>query len=577
MLYCVFPLTVNVQYTISIRQGDDKMTDVLFIVPPTISYKDFINPAENVKTTLKNNRVFGVVITDIPLGVISLSAYIKRHPGVSSSVIDFNVLLNKIDKFDHASFADFFRNVLSNRAAPPPDIIGISSLFSPSYRSMLDLGRICKELFPEAVLVAGGGIPTNMFKEIFSESDCFHGLCYGEGEKPISGLVEASNNMAFLEEDPAWITVKKVESKASFKYDFIENLDEIPFYDYQMLDREGYGLSPTIAAYTSIDEKRKSIPVMTSRGCVYHCSFCAAHTVHGRRMRYHSLKRVKEDLVRLKEEFGAGQIIFQDDHFLSNRERAFNIICIMQELGLTAFFPNSLALYALDRKMLEALKSIGVNQLVLSIESGSERVLKEIMHKPLKLKESARVAADCRSLGIYTDVNILIGLPGETKQDIEDARAFLKSIDANWFRINSATPLPGSEIFEICAKNNWLSGNILDGNYKRAVINTPFMSVEYIQEISYLINLELNFVLNSDMRMGDYVSALKGFENAINAKKDHTIAYYYASLCYEKLGNITMSHEYLDRAKQLALEKPFWGKYIKMFNLPLHTGKFEQE
>jgi len=372
-----------------------------------------------------------------------------------------------------------------------------------------------------------------------------------------------------LEKTPSWITPKKAEAKTLFHYDFIENLDEIPFYDYQMLDIRGYGLSPTIAAYTSIDSELKSIPVMTSRGCVFHCSFCAAHTVHGRSMRYHSLKRVKEDLLRLKKDFKAGMIIFQDDHFLADRKRAFSIIGLMRELNLKAFFPNSLALYALDRSMLEALKSIGVNQLILSIESGSERVLKEIMHKPLKLSDSARVVADCRELGIYTDVNILIGLPGETKRDIEDARAFLKSINANWFRINSATPLPGSEMLEICTANNWLSGNIIDGNYKRAVIDTPFMSAEYVQETSYQMNLELNFVCNSDIKLGEYAAALKGMENAISARKNHAIAYYYAAICYEKLGDASKSAEYRKRAKETALENPFWGKYMKLFGIPL--------
>ena len=94
----------------------------------------------------------------------------------------------------------------------------------------------------------------------------------------------------------------------------------------------------------------------------------------------------------------------------------------MKNLQLTAFFPASLTLYALDRKMLEALKSIGLNELVLSVESGSDKVLREVMHKPLNLSIVKRVIKDCQELGIDTDVAILIGLPGETKKDIEDTR-----------------------------------------------------------------------------------------------------------------------------------------------------------
>jgi len=86
---------------------------------------------------------------------------------------------------------------------------------------------------------------------------------------------------------------------------------------------------------------------------------------------------------------------------------------------LKAVFQNGLALYALKREFLEALKKAGVENLLLSIESGNENVLKKIMKKPLKLPIVQRVVDDCRELGIYTNANIIVGMPGETPEDIE--------------------------------------------------------------------------------------------------------------------------------------------------------------
>lgn len=106
----------------------------------------------------------------------------------------------------------------------------------------------------------------------------------------------------------------------------------------------------------------------------------------------------------------------------------------------------------------------------MSVESGSNRVLKEIMHKPLNLSIVKRVVDDCRELGIYTNANILIGLPGETKQDIEDTRSFLKTINANWFLIFCANPLVGSEMFNICLKKNYLKGNYIGSDYKKRLL-----------------------------------------------------------------------------------------------------------
>ncbi|MDP2927679.1 MAG: radical SAM protein [Candidatus Omnitrophota bacterium] len=550
------------------------MDRILFIVPPNINYDDFVNPPYNVKAVSKKSGTFGAVITDMPLGIISLSAYLKKYTETQAKLIDFNCVLNKIKSFEFSSFAGFFQGFLSSPTWVDyaPSIVGISALFTPLYQSMLDIAQCCRGIFPNAMIVAGGGVPTNMYNEIFRDSICFDTLCYGEGEKPLLGLVKADDKLQYLEENPSWITRRKTENKESFRHDYIEDLDEIPFYDFDILEIDDYRTNPTIAAYLSVTGKKQNLVAMTSRGCVFNCCFCSSHTVHGKKMRYYSLPRIKEDFKRLRDQYSTKTIIFQDDHLMADKQRVYEIIDILKELQLTAFFPNSLALYVLDRGMLEAFKRVGVNQLVLSVESGSKRVLKEIMHKPLNLSIIKGVINDCREVGIYSDVNILIGLPGETKQDIEDSRIFLKTIYANWFRINVATPLVGSEMYDICLKKNYFKGRITDTNYKKAVVETEDFTAEYIQEMAYILNLELNFVYNSDFRLGNYEMALKGFENAIRAKSDHAIAYYYAAECYEKLGNLEKARQYMDTAKAIITEKPFWRKYAEMFSLSFSLG-----
>ena len=545
------------------------MDKILFINPPNITFDDFINPTYNI--VQKKYRNYGNVLTDMPLGVLSMSAYVKKHTAAETKLLDFNIVLNKLEEFEYPSFAEFFRDYLSTPMWVDyvPSIIGISTLFTPAYQNMLDIAQCCRDIFPGAVIVAGGGVPTNVYNEIFRDSACFDALCYGEGEKPLLGLVESNDKMRYFEENPSWITSKKVESKQQFRHDFIENLDEIPFYDYDICNTDEYELNPVITTFASLEEKKKNFHVMTSRGCTFRCCFCSSHTVHGRKMRYYSVNRVREDFKRLRDRYGAKTIVFQDDHFMANRQRAFEIINTVKKLQMTPVFQSGLALYALDRKMLETLKSAGANPLVLSVESGSNRVLKEIMHKPLNLSIVERVVNDCRELGIYTDVNILIGLPGETKQDIEDTRTFLKTINVTWFRINRAVPLVGSEMLGICLKKKYLKDNYLDCSFKKAIVETEDFTAGYIEEMAYFLNLEINFVENSDFRLGNYKMALKGFENAIKAKNDHAIAYYYAAKCCEKLGNYKKAQQYMKLAKKIAAEKPFWRKYVEMFNIPI--------
>jgi len=503
--------------------------------------------------------------------VLALSAYVKKDGLAETKLIDFNIVLNQLEGFEYGTFQEFFHSHLSlpKWRAYEPNIVGISALFTPSYQNVLDIAQCCRQIFPKAVIVAGGAVPTNMYKQIFEESSSFDALCFGEGEIPLTALIQAPEKTKYLETASSWITPSKAVRGETFQLSFIQDLDEIPFYDYSVCNLEDYRLNPTISAYPCVDDKKKYITIMVSRGCPHRCCYCSAHTVHGRTMRYYSLERVRQDLTYVKEKFGVETIIFQDDHFLAKRQRAFDILALLKELELTPFFPNSLALYALDREMLEAFKSAGLKQLVMAIESGSEKVLRKIMHKPLNLDIVRRVAADCRDLGIFTDASIIIGFPGETKKDIDDARAFLKTIDVNWFRIYAASPLVGSELFEICRKGNYIKGDYTKCNFKKSVIETEDFTVEYIQETAYEMNLELNFVGNSDFRLGEYRTALQGFENAIKAKSDHALAYYYGGLCYEKLGEREKAQRYLSAAKTIVREKPFWRKYAEKFNVPI--------
>jgi len=505
----------------------------------------------------------------MPIGILSLSSYIKKNHHTETRVIDFNIILNKIDGVEFGSFGELYQQVFSDSewADFAPGIIGISTLFTPSYINMLEVADAARANFPNSLIIAGGGVPTNMFAEIFRDSDAFDALCYGEGELPLLKLLKATDKKTFLESHPSWITKTKVQRNDSFSYEFITDLDEIPFYDYAILETKDYSLSPTISTIVAFENKTSLFHIATSRGCTHHCCYCASHTVHGRTMRYHSVQRIREDLIRFKDQYGADLIGIQDDNFMADKQRALRIIEIANELKLEIFFKSGLPLYALDRKMLEAIKDAGLNELVLAIESGSNRVLREIMHKPLDLSIVKRVIDDCRDLGIDTDANILIGLPGETKQDIEDTCTFLKTLDATWFRIYVATPLVGSEMLEICKKNNYLKGDYIGCDFKRAVVETADFTAEFIQEKAYALNLELNFVENSDVRLGNYEAALKGFENTIRVTTDHALAYYFAAKCYKLLNNSEKYREYAIKYHEIIKHSVFWQKYAHQFKL----------
>jgi len=533
---------------------------------------------------------FGSVITDMPLGPISLSAYLKKFIKINVTCIDFNVELNKVSHFNHDSFVDFFSEImLSKCKGKTYDYVGISALFTPAYFSILDLAKLSKDIFSSSFLIVGGNFPTAMYKEILRDSEFVDAVCYGEGEKALLSLITANDRGAYIASSPSWVNREKLKlGNVDLAHDFIWDLDEIPPLDYDILDLDGYRINPTSSRYAvkekhtnydrhysedSVEEvlvasKKKisySMPIMTSRGCPFKCTFCASHVAHGRDMRYYSHSRIMSDIKSMVQKYSIDGVVIQDDHFMAGKHRPYKIVDEIGEMGLGMFFQNALAIYALDLDFLKLLKKSGVNALVLPIESGSSRVLKELMKKPLRLDVVPRVLKDCREAGIFTDCNIILGMPGETMDDISESRSFLKGIYADWFRIFVATPIPGSDMYKQCEAEKLFDISPLEANYKHAVVSTSHLVPADIQKMTYLMNIELNFVHNSNMRLGNFEIAIESFKNVLGVKPDHAIAHHYISLCYLKLNN---SFLYAHHRKLAAnYRNEFWDVFINDFDI----------
>lgn len=542
---------------------------ILFLVPVHISYESYISPPKNARTVIKNGRIVNSLATDLPLGLLSISAYLKKYLSLDVRLVDFNVEVSALDRFNYPDFATFAKQYLTEHFAADftPDIIGISSLFSPSYQNFIELGETVKGIWPDAFLVGGGNIPTNSYQHIHQTGGfrSFDALCFGEGEKPMLGLIEAESPESYVESAESWITARKLEDFFIPKHDFIVDLDEIPFYDYALCDHGRHSLNPVMTSYAAHSDSM-GYHIMTSRGCPFHCTFCASHQVHGRKMRFHSTERVFADIRRLVDQYSANTLIFQDDHFMADKARVLKILEFIEQEKLNAIFQNGLTLYSLDYETLSAFKRAGVNQLVLPLESGSEKVLKYQMKKPLKMSISRQVTEDCRKLDIYTNANVLIGLPGETRQDIEEARLNLRSIPANWYHVVCASPVVGSEIHKIASEKGYILGNVLGADYRTAVINTPDFSADYIQDMQYVFNLELNFLYNSDLRLGNLSTAETGFLNVLNLRPDHLMANLCLSYVHAKRGDEGKAAEHLARCHEYHADGG-WEKYIKIMDL----------
>lgn len=125
------------------------MKKILFIVPPCMNFDSFVNPAFNERMSVKKTGNYGSIVTDMPLGLLSMSAYLKKNAAVEIKLLDFNVILNKLESFEFNSFSELFRAVLSAKEwiDYAPNIIGISTLFTPAYSNMMDIAQVARDIY----------------------------------------------------------------------------------------------------------------------------------------------------------------------------------------------------------------------------------------------------------------------------------------------------------------------------------------------------------------------------------------------------------------------------------------------
>lgn len=537
-------------------------TNILFIVPPVI-------PIEDLESD--DPRKHSITNVSISLGLLSISAYVEKHSDVAINILDLNVLVAyQQENAASREWDDFLQaGFRSLELENPPDLIGISAIFNSNAGYLDSISKTAKRLWPQAFITAGGALPTNMTSYVLDSAPALDAVVIGEGERPFLHLVQAEDRERFFETSPSWMTRKKISAGFKPEMDFIDDLDEIPFLKYDLIDFSQYQkLSPY---HGQKNEANIAAAIMTTRGCPFRCSFCASHSVHGRKIRLHSSARVLADIRKLKEVYGVNILLFQDDNFIVNKSQALEILDGVAQEDMTIEFPNGLSVMHLDEELVDALKAAGLKMATLAVESGSERVLNEIIHKPYKKLSLVKdVVKLLRRKKLYIRGFLIIGFPGETKAEIDESVQFMKKVGFNWVAIYLASPLAGSELYRICKENNLLlTDDLKNSHYGKSNIRLDHSSPKEIEEKRYLTNLEVNFVENYDLKNGFPELALIGFQDVISRVPSHAFAYYYASKCYTEMGMDTLAENAMGKYFETIHSSRSWFEYANKFNLPV--------
>jgi hopanoid biosynthesis associated radical SAM protein HpnJ len=228
----------------------------------------------------------------------------------------------------------------------------------------------------------------------------------------------------------------------------LEDMDRLPFVT------EVYKRDLRVEDYFIGYLKHPYLSLYTGRGCRSKCTFCLwPQTVGGHRYRVRSVGHVVEEIRLAKNWFPqVKEFFFDDDTFTDDRPRAEAIARELGKLGVT-WSCNAKA--NVPRETLEVLRDNGLRLLLVGYETGNQQILNNIK-KGMRIDIARRFTRDCHELGITIHGTFILGLPGETKETIEETIRFAAEINPHTIQVSLAAPYPGTYLHRQAVENGWL-------------------------------------------------------------------------------------------------------------------------
>ncbi|MDO8646859.1 MAG: radical SAM protein, partial [Candidatus Diapherotrites archaeon] len=360
-----------------------------------------------------------------PLGITSLSAVLKSA-GHETMLFDTTWGYDK---------EGLFRAIKEFK----PKLICFSTRNS-DYKFSLSIAQELKKNFKTPIIFGGPHATLNPEKLIME--DCIDFVNVGEGDESLPELVQK------LEEMKGTSKIRNVWAKKNGKVfqnqvrPLLQNLDELPFPDLDILDKKHLGFE---------------ILFMTSRGCPYHCTYCANHAFQkvfagkGRYIRYKSPRYVIEEIKAAQKKIGMKSLTFVDEMFTVDKKRVKEICRLYKkEIGLP--FMIETRADGVDKELLKVLKDSGCDTIAMGIEHGNEYIRGQIMKRNMKREAITQAFKMAKEVGLKTYAMNMVGLPFETEKTIFETIELNRQCRPDAIQVSIFSPYEGTELHEMCAK-----------------------------------------------------------------------------------------------------------------------------
>lgn len=336
-----------------------------------------------------------------------------------------------------------------------PDLVGFS-VKTATMKSARGLAQQVKKVLPEVPIILGGPHTTLAWQQLVKEP-WFDAVFIGEGEEALPILCQRLKAGSAIEDIPGVVTRRGFKEGLCVKHPLIAstNLNALPFPEYDLFPQNVR------------DSLRMEYPLLTSRGCVYDCTFCSVPEISGKGFRKRSPGSLIEELKWCKEKYGSTRFWIVDDVFNLNMKRCKEICraLIEADLGMEWYCPNGLRGDRVDQELAELMFQSGCRSVNVGVESAEPAVL-AAAKKGETIEQIERGIHIFRQAGMKVTGFFIIGLPGDSLEAEERSVEFVKrtGIGAHF---NLLVPYPGTELWQWANANARFLADPEDGIHFR--------------------------------------------------------------------------------------------------------------
>jgi anaerobic magnesium-protoporphyrin IX monomethyl ester cyclase len=368
---------------------------------------------------------------ELELGLLCIASFLERQ-GIHVSFLDMTLHDDAekrlVDTLQHSNF----------------DFIGMTA-YTNSITTANRIAGLIRQ-YSKAKIVVGGAHASALPVETLEMFKNFDYLIYGEGERSFTDLVigkDISDIKGLLWREGGTIRQNPpVES--------MDDLDSLPFPARHLVD---------VSKYIPIPSNYYQLPstgILSSRGCPYQCTYCGRSGARFKNtVKFRSIANVIEEIKSCIRDFGIYDFRFYDDVFTTPKTRIMEFCEQLLKEDIKITWNCYARVDTIDREMLLAMRKAGCRNIKYGVDFGTQKWHTQA-RKHTTLKQAEEAIDLTKKIGIAAKASFIIGMPGETEDEINKTINFAIKLNPTYTTFNIFTPLPGSQLFDEAKINKTL-------------------------------------------------------------------------------------------------------------------------